>query len=167
MDVRKRLADLEEILEVRYETLGEAEKDLAMTTDTFEVTRIKQRLRKRVLPEIRKYEVEYWELIAQESRSCTVAEDDAGNAIVEVVREVQVIESTSNADYPDEVIRLLEEIRNKLNDPGNPAAAKAKLALSLIPGILAYEVELDTETALRKAFQPVRQLFKEAIAEKK
>ncbi len=167
MDVRKRLADLEEILEVRYETLGEAEKDLAMTTDTFEVTRIKQRLRKRVLPEIRKYEVEYWELLAQEARSCTVAEDNAGNAIVEVVREVQLIESKSNADYPDEVIRLLEEIRNKLNDPGNPAAAKAKLALSLIPGILAYEVELDTETALRKAFQPVRQLFKEAIAEKK
>jgi hypothetical protein len=54
-----------------------------------------------------------------------------------------------------------------LNEPGNPAAAKAKLALSLIPGILAYEVELDTETAFRKAFQPVRQLFKEAIAEKK
>jgi hypothetical protein len=143
MPLSKRLVEAEKVLDLRYEALSQAQKRLAMTDEIFAKTAIQQRIKEEVL-----------------------AEDDAGNAIVEVVREVQVIESNSNADYPDEVIRLLEDIRNKLNDPGNPAAAKAKLALSLIPGILAYEVELDTETALRKAFQPVRQLFKEA-AEKK
>jgi hypothetical protein len=166
MPLSKRLVEAEKVLDLRYEALSQAQKRLAMTDEIFAKTAIQQRIKEEVLPELRQCEAEYWELLAQESRSCTVAEDDAGNAIVEVVREVQVIESNSNADYPDEVIRLLEDIRNKLNDPGNPAAAKAKLALSLIPGILAYEVELDTETALRKAFQPVRQLFKEA-AEKK
>ncbi len=167
MPLSKRLVEAEKVLDLRYEALSQAQKRLAMTDEIFAKTAIQQRIKEEVLPELRQCEAEYWELLAQESRSCTVAEDDAGNAIVEVVREVQVIESKSNADYPDEVIQLLEEIRNKLNEPGNPAAAKAKLALSLIPGILAYEVELDTETALRKAFQPVRQLFKEALAEKK
>jgi hypothetical protein len=167
MPLSKRLADAEKALNLRYETLSQAQKRLAMTDEIFSKTAIQQRIREEILPELRQCETEYWELLAQEARTCTIAEDDAGNAIVEVVREVQVIESKPNADYPDEVMQLLMEIRNKLNDPGNPAAAKAKLALSLIPGILAYEVELDTETALRKAFQPVRQLFKEALTEKK
>lgn len=78
---------------------------------------------------------------------------------------VQLIESKPSA-YPNQVMQLLEEIRNKLNEPGNPAAAKVKLALNLIPGVLAYEVELDTETALRKAFQPIRHLFRETLEKK-
>ena len=163
MPPSRRLADLEKIVNLRYETLGEAETDLAMTTNTFEKTAIKQRIREQVLPELRKYEGEYWGLLAQEARFCAVEEVDARNVIVEVVREVQLIENKPNANYPDELIQLLLEIRDKLNEPGQPAAAKAKLALPLVPGILSYEVELDTESSLRRAFQPIRRLFKEAL----
>lgn len=158
-----RLAYLEKILELRYETLGEAETDLAMTTNTFEKTAIRQRIREQVLPELRKYEVEYWDLLAQEARACAVEEVDARNAIVEVVRTVELIEQTASANYPNEFMRLLLEIRDKLNEPGQPAAAKAKLALPLVPGILSYEVELDTENSLRRAFQPIKRLFRGAI----
>ncbi len=163
MPPSRRLADLEETLDSLYETLGEAHKRLAYANDIFEKNSIKQRIRKEVLPELHQYEAEYWQLLAQEARSCEVEEVDARNAIVEVVQEVELIESKPNANYPNELMQLLLEIRDKLNEPGQLAAAKAKLALPLVPGILSYEVELDTESSLRRAFQPIRRLFKGAL----
>jgi hypothetical protein len=61
---------------------------------------------------------------------------------------------------------LLREIRDKLNEQELPAAAKLKAALPLVPGILSYEVELDTESSLRRAFGPIRRLFRGAIEKK-
>ena len=45
-------------------------------------------------------------------------------------------------------------------------AAKAMLVLPLIPGILSYEVELDTEKSLRMAFDPIKNLCKKALKKK-
>ncbi len=158
-----RLAKLEKTLELWYEQLDEAEQDLPMTTTPRERTAIKQQIRERILPELRKCEAKYWEALTQEARSCAVAEVDAGNAIIEVVQEVELIENQPNANYPNELMQKLQEILDELNKPETPAAAKAKLALPLVPGILSYEVELDTESSLRRAFQPIRRLFKEAL----
>lgn len=166
MPPSRRLADLEKILELRYETLGEVETDLAMTTSIFEKTAIKQKIREQVLPEIRKYEAEYWDVLAQEARSCVVEEVDASHAIVEVVREVEQIENQSSTNYPDELMPLLLDIRDKLNEPGQPAAAKLKAALPLVPGIVSYEVELDTESSLRRAVEPIKRLFRGALEKK-
>ncbi len=105
-------------------------------------------------------------MLAQEVRSCNITETEASSAIVEVVQEVELIESQSSVNYPDDLRQLLLEIRDKLNQPEQLAAAKAKLALPLIPGIVSYEVELDTENALRRVFQPIKRLFKEALAKK-
>lgn len=45
---------------------------------------------------------------------------------------------------------------NKLDEPGTAAAAKAKFVINLIPGIFAYEFELDTENVLRRIFHPFK-----------
>ena len=166
MTLSSRLAAAEKVLELRYETLNDAKKRLAITDDILAKTALRQRIREEVLPEIRQCEAEYWDLLAQEAGSCTVEEVDARNAIVEVIGEVELIENQPATQYPDELMRLLREIRDKLNEPGTPAAAKAKFAIPLIPGILAYEVELDTENTLRKVLQPIQRLFRDA-AEKK
>ncbi|MBD2182091.1 hypothetical protein H6S82_13175 [Planktothrix sp. FACHB-1355] len=166
MPPSRKLADLEQTLDSLYETLGEAQKRLAYANDIFEKNSIKQRIRKEVLPELHQVEAEYWQLLAQEARNCDVPEDDASLAIVEIVPEVQIIQSQPSANYADEFMQLLKEIRDKLNEPGTPAAAKAKFTLSLIPGILSYEVELDTENSLRRVFQPIRQLFRREIEKK-
>jgi hypothetical protein len=163
MPLSRRLSDLEQSLDSLYETLGEAHKRLAYANDIFEKNSIKQRIRKEVLPELHQVEKEYWKQLEQEARTCAVAEVDAGNAIIEVVQEVELIENQPNANYPNELMQKLQEILDKLNKPETPAAAKAKLALPLVPGILSYEVELDTESSLRRAFQPIRRLFKGAL----
>ena len=166
MPQTSRLAEIEKELELKHEILNSAKKRLAMTDEIFAKTAIQQRIREEVIPEIRQCEAEYWDLLTQESALSTVEEVDAQNAIVEVVGEVEHIEKQTATNYPDELMRLLREIRDKLNEPGTPAAAKAKLALPLIPGILAYEVELDTENTLRKVLQPIKRLFRDATPKK-
>jgi len=166
MPPSRRLTDLEKNLELRYETLGEAEKRLAMSDEIFSKNAIKQRIREEVLPELRKVEAEYWEVLVQEARTCGVEEVEAQNTIVEIVPEVEAIANQPIANYADEFIGLLLEIRDKLNQQELPAAAKLKAALPLVPGILSYEVELDTESSLRRAVQPIRRLFRRAIEKK-
>ena len=105
MPPSRRLADLEKTLELRYETLGEAEKRLAMSDEIFAKNTIKQRIREEVLPELRKYEAEYWEVLTQEVRYHSVEETEAISAITEVVQEVEVIQSQAN--YPPDLMQLL------------------------------------------------------------
>jgi len=115
---------------------------------------------------VRVYEIEDWQQLAQRANNYELEEVDARNAIVEVEAQVvRVIESQPNVN--DDLIRLFVEIRDKLNEPGIPAAAKAKFTLPLIPGILSYEVELDTENSLRRVFQPIKRLFQKADDEGK
>ncbi len=168
MSLKRRLADVEETLDSLYETFGEAQKRLGYANDIFEKNSIKQRIRREVLPELHQIEKQYWELLAQEADSYEVNEVEANYAILQVEPEVvQLIENQPRVNYPDKFMQLLLEIRDKLNEPGQPAAAKAKLALNLVPGILSYEIEIDTENSLRKAFQPIRQLFKKSLNEGK
>lgn len=158
----QRLADLEEILDSLYETLGNAKKRRAFANDVFEKDGINQRLRKEVLPEISKNEMEYWELLAQEVSTGEVAEADASYAIVEVVQEVELIKSQPNK-YPDDLMRKLQKILDTLNEQERPAANKLIAALPIIPGIMSYQLEIDTEISLKRVFEGIKQLLTNAI----
>jgi hypothetical protein len=165
MPPSRQLADLEKILDLRYETLSKASKRLAMTDDIFAKDAIEKRIREEVLPELRKSEADYWHLLTQETRSYAVEENEASSALLEVQAQVvQVIESQPNLN--DELMQKLQAILDKLNKPETPVAAKAMLTLPLIPGILSYEVELDTENSLRRAFDPIKKLYKRALEKK-
>ncbi|WP_293143183.1 MULTISPECIES: hypothetical protein [unclassified Microcoleus] len=163
MSSEQLLAAIDKSLELQYETLGKAKKRLAMTDEIFAKIAIEQRIREELLPQICKDQSEYWKLLSQCANSYPVQESDAEYAIHQVIRDVELVKSD---DYADKLMRLLQEIKDKLNQPGTSAAAKAKLALPLIPGILSYEIELDTENSLRQIFQPLKQLFR-GEAEKK
>lgn len=113
MPSSQRLTNLEETLDSLYETLGEAQKRLAFANDIFEKNSIKQRIRKEVLPEIREREAEYWQLLTQESNSWAIDEDDANNAIIEVIQTVEIIEQNNTNQHPDQVIQLLTDIQSK------------------------------------------------------
>lgn len=115
---------------------------------------------------VRVYEKEYWQQLAHEANFYKLEEIHASNAIVETQAEVvQVIENQH--DLNNELKYLLKEILDKLKQPGAPASAKAKLVLPLIPGIVSYEVQIDTENSLRSVFGPIRRLFNKAVYEGK
>ena len=113
-----------------------------------------------ILPAIRKYECEYWQILSQESYSFEIDEGEAEKTVEVVVQGVEYIENKYSDGFPDEVIKRLTEIQKTLNTLDKTAAAKLKLALPLLPSVLSYELELDTEEVLRKAFQPIKRLFK-------
>ncbi len=158
---RQRLTSLEDILEILYEKLGEFQKELVVTASTPAKTELKMRIKREILPDIRKYELEYGELLYQESNTYLISDVQAENALMRVTEAVERLEiQRSTNNYPSEMLRLLTEIRTKLDEPGKTASAKLKVALPIIPAIASYELEMDTEAVMVRSWQQVKSLFK-------
>lgn len=160
--LKQRLADLEDLLELDYEKLAEHKQELSVTASPNVRNEVKQRIKRDIMPRIRQNEANYWSLLRQFASGIEIAEAEAETAITTIVQDVEIIQAKP---MPDEVLQKLQEILDKLNEPGTAAAAKAKFAVNVIPGVLAYEFELDTENTLRQVFHPLKQLF--SIAAKK
>ena len=160
--LKKRLTDLEDLLELKYEKLSYFQEQLEITASAPSKFELMQRIKKEVLPSLHECELEYWGILRQFSSKCDIVDQDAQSAMTTIVQDLQTVKSQV---MPQEVLQLLESILQKLDEPGTAAAAKAKFVVNVIPGILAYEFELDTENSLRRVFQPLRQLF--GVAAKK
>lgn len=157
---RRRLTDLEEILDSLYETLGNLQKQLAYTSGAPERNNIEQTISRQHLPQIRKCQQEYWQLLAQHANSFEINEADADSAIIEVLQIVEQIQQSNIARCSQEQILLLTEIRNKLNEPKKSAAGKLKATLPLLPPFVSYEIELGTEGILQQIFPTFRRILK-------
>lgn len=149
-----RLNDIKEILEILYEKLGHFQKDLAFIASEPAKFELKQRIKREILPDIRKYETEYWELYPQEA--IIISEQEAATQLVKVEQAVASIEEISSDIYSSELISLLHEIRDKLNEPDKAASAKLKVVLPLIPAIASYELEMETKGLMYKAWEIIR-----------
>jgi Glu-tRNA(Gln) amidotransferase subunit E-like FAD-binding protein len=153
-----RLSDIEENLESLREQLGGKEKArvLARLEDK---TLIKQQIRE-LCKEIQEEEEKYWQVLAQQTKTVEIPEQEAEIIVAEIVEGVGQIEV--QRQYPDEVIQILQEIRDKLNQPGATAAAKLKGVISSIPPFvgISYEAELDTENFFQRHFPTFRKLIK-------
>lgn len=157
IQIAQRLIDLDELIKIEYEKLYKNEKALSIYASPSMQNEAEQIIKRDIMPRIRKYEAEYWSLLRQFANSGNeIAESDAQTAIAAIVQDAEIIQAKP---MTNEVLQKLQEILDKLNEPGTAAAAKAKFAVNLIPGVLAYEFELDTENALRQALSPLKQLL--------
>ncbi|MEG3941765.1 hypothetical protein QT995_26960 [Microcoleus sp. S36b_A3] len=154
-----RLSDMEENLEDLKEQLVGKVKALNFAPQE-EKIRIKQQIRE-LRKEIREQEEEYWQVFAQQTKTVEIPEQEAEIIVAEIVEEVGQIEV--QRQYPDEVIQILQEIRDRLNQPGSTAAAKLKGVISSIPPFvgISYEAELDTENFFQQHFPTFRKWSKE------
>ncbi|MBD2580634.1 hypothetical protein [Oscillatoria sp. FACHB-1406] len=152
--VSDRLISLQELLTDLYEQLSGQEKAFLRAPDD-DKTRIQQKIRDRK-KEIQKFKREYWEQLRTEARSLKVPEVEAQTTITAIAQEVEAVEA--EAIYPNEAMQILRQILAELQKPGTPASGKLKATLPLLPGLLGYEVELDTRGLLHRVFPPVRQL---------
>jgi uncharacterized protein (DUF927 family) len=153
-----RLPDMEENLEDLKEQVVGKVKSLNLAPQE-EKIRIKQQIRE-LRKEIREQEEEYWQVFARQTKTVEIPEQEAEIIVAEIVEEVGQIEV--QREYPDDVVQILQEIRDKLNQPGATAAAKLKGVMSPIPPFvgIAYEVELDTEKFLQRHFPTFRKWAK-------
>jgi hypothetical protein len=153
-----RLADLKEILGLLYEQLGAFQRDLVIRDSAAARFELEQRIKREILPAIRRYEQEYWEIFSTEP--IVVSEEEAVVQLVKVEQAVESIERRiPNSEYPPELLLLLQEIRSKLDDLDRSASAKLKVSLPLIPMIASYELEMDTEGVMYKTWKSIARFF--------
>ena len=152
---QQRQKDLEEILELLYAQLGYFQKQLILAS-TAEKFALEQKIKRDILPDIKKYEAEYWDLMTQDA---IFVYDEDEQAAEECLRDVEAavrdIEKTS--PLPTEVVEILKQIRDKLNEPQKPASTKLKATLNLIPAILSFDIELDISKILHGLMEKIRQ----------
>ncbi|MCH7959020.1 MAG: hypothetical protein IID08_02745 [Candidatus Hydrogenedentes bacterium] len=158
----KRLEQLEELLDIQYDKLHEYEKELAMSSGPEKIS-LKLRMKMEIVPELKKYEKEYAELLAEGVDEDAIAEDEAAPIVAELVAATSDLERYRQAKAPEEMLQLLNEIRAKLEEPGTSAAAKLKVTLPIIPLLASYELELDTENFLNTVWDKARSLFRRVI----
>lgn len=141
----ERIRQLEKnIRRIREQIFGK--EDTLTTIAPEEKVRIKQQISDLKL-EMKPLEEEYWNLLRCKLQEVEISEKEAETVVAELVEEVEQLQIQTVNRYPDDVIRMLKEIYNKVSHPESSASAKLKGALSMMPPFisLSYEAEIDTE----------------------
>lgn len=145
MNDDKRLVRLLDLLDLLYQRLGVFEEELVISSNASTKFELRQRIKREVVPDIRRYEEEYWSLCPLETMS--IPEQAAENYLHQVERAVVVVEQNLLPSYSAELVPLLQDLRGKLA-VDESASSKLKIALPLIPAIASYEVEMDASKAM-------------------
>jgi hypothetical protein len=155
----RRLMELEELLDVEYDKYHEFEKDISLSTANEKIP-LKQRLKREIAPRLSELEKEYAELLVTGVPTGQIPEDEAKAIVTELSEATTKVLQSAPAESPPEMLRLLEEIKGKLSEPKEAAAAKLKVSLPLIPTICSYEIEVDTVRSVKKVWSKARDFLK-------
>lgn len=156
-----RLSAVDLALRDWYEQLAGQEKALRLAEEA-ERVRIKQKIRA-TWEEIRPCEQEYATCLSQQVKRQDVPEATAEVIVAELVEEVELLQPKVQRE---EERALLQQILAELQKPSSLASAKLKVAIPLIPSLVTYELEGDTESVVRSLFPTFVKVY-EAIAPKK
>ncbi|MEQ9000517.1 MAG: hypothetical protein RID53_28950 [Coleofasciculus sp. B1-GNL1-01] len=159
MPQNSRLLDLNKNLQLLYEKLAAMERSRITAYDAEAKISIEMRIREEIIPDIRRYEAEYWQVLSQEFNALSINEIEANNVIIEVTQTIEQITKHQTSRYPDEIIHLLLEIRDKLREPDKSSTAKLKATLPLLPPFVSYEIEFGTQDILQQFFPTFSRLL--------
>jgi hypothetical protein len=148
--ISKRLSHLQSEVEKYYDQLACQEEAKRLVEDAQKV-RIQQGIDK-LKRDIGSVEREYWERWRREIAGLTIPEADAEIVVNQWVGEVEILEFEPAVQSNAELMKVLQQIKAELSKPGIPAAGKLKAAIPLLPGLISYEMELDTAGLLRRVF---------------
>lgn len=151
--ISDRLSHLQSEVKEYYDQLACQETAKRLAEDAQKV-RIQQGIDK-LKKELGSVEREYWLRWRAEIAGLTIPEADAEIVASQLVREVEFLEIEPAVESNAELMKALQEIKAELSKPGIPAAGKLKAAIPLLPGLISYEMELDTEGLLRRVFPSV------------
>jgi hypothetical protein len=121
---------------------------------------LKQRFKREIAPRLYKLEQEYAELLVAGLPTGQIPEDEAKTIVTELSEATTKVLQSAATGAPPEMLRLLEEIKGKLSEPKEAAAAKLKLSLPLIPAICSYEIDVDTVRAVKNVWSKARDFLK-------
>ena len=148
--ISKRLSHLQSEVQ-KYEELLAGKEKAKRLAEEAEKVRIQQGIDE-LKKELRKVERDYWLHWRAEIAGLTIPEADAEIVESQLRQEVEFLEIEPAVQSNAELMKVLQEIKAELSKPGIPAAGKLKAAIPLLPGLISYEMELDTEGLLRRVF---------------
>ena len=148
--ISDRLSHLQSEVQSYYKQLAGREK--AKRLARYEDKELLQQQIDELKKELGSVERDYWLRWRTEIAGLTILEADAEIAASQLVREVEFLEIEPAVQSNAELMKVLQEIKAELSKPGIPAAGKLKAAIPLLPGVISYEMELDTEGLLRRVF---------------
>ena len=154
-----RLKQLEELLDIQYERVHGFEKAILLAAGEDQKIALRQQIKRDLTPNLRKLEREYAQLLAAGVETERIPDDQAKNIVAELVEATNQARISAQGQAPPEMMRLLDEIKEKLDEPGKSAAAKLKVSLPIIPLIASYELELDTENFVTRVWRNTRDFF--------
>lgn len=155
----RRLQELEELLDIEYEKYHEFEKEISLSDGASRIT-LKQRFKRDVMPRLHTLEQEYAEMLVAGVPTAQIPEAEANALVSELAEATDTILQTAPANAPQEMVRLLGEIKSELSEPKEAASAKLKVSLPLIPTICSYEMEIETAGLMKRIWRKGRDFFK-------
>jgi hypothetical protein len=162
--VSDRLLHLQNEVQAYYEQLAGKEKARRLAPQE-EKIRIQQQIRE-LHTELGSAERDYWLRWKSEASGLTISDSDADVLVGELLPEVESLEFSPVVQANAQMMTLLQEIKAELTKPGIPGSGKLKATIPLLPGFIAYELELDTEGLLRRSFPVFRKLAHKLQAKK-
>jgi hypothetical protein len=151
-----RFADIQASLTDLYEQLAGEERAWRLAEEA-EKTRLQQKIRL-TWQRIRECDREYVLTLSQQVKQQDLPEAVAQIVTAEIVDAVEILEPLEKRD---EVKVLLQQILTELQKPGTPASAKLKVAIPIIPNVVSYEIEGDTESVVRRLFPTFVKVYEE------
>ena len=159
-----RIQPIFENLQLLYEQLDAAEKAAIREVNAISRKKYEQEIRDTLLPDVRKYEQQYAIALSQQvKKQDPILEPIAATIVGELVDEIEMIQPIAKTD---EMRSMLQEILVELRKSDVPASAKLKIAIPIIPNVVTYELEGDTETVVRRLFPTFVKVY-EALTPKK
>ena len=146
----ERLIDLNKSLVDLYEQLSGLEKAFDRARDEDKVP-LNHRIRDKE-DEIRIRTDKFLRQLSQEidSLMLLVSEQEAEQVLGEIINEAEIVKLEGGSS--DKLQQKLEELLTQMKKPAIPASGKLKAAIPILPGFIAYELEVDTEGLIRRIF---------------
>jgi hypothetical protein len=145
-----RLSHLQKQIKRFYEQIQDNENALTTAPPGGKAI-IKQRIED-LQEELAPIKAEYWRCWESMNSQLKITDTEAEVITAEIFEQVEILESQPAVQSNLELVELMNEIKAELTKPEIPGSGKLKAAIPLIPGFLAYEMELDTEGLLRRLF---------------
>ena len=108
------------------------------------------------------HEVELGELLGKVAKISGVPVADADVLVNDLIDGISRLDPVEVERWPAEVLETLHELEAKLKAPGKAATAKLRITLPVVPLLVSYILELDSESALMQTWRKVKALFKKA-----
>lgn len=156
---QQRLNDIDDILALYYEKLKIFQNELAIALGIDAKFAIENRIKRDILPYIKKYETEYASLLASELLEIEMSDKEAEEGVAEIKNVIMIIKETAQEAGSEDLVKSVEKAQKALERP-TTAKGKLQAAIPIIPGIMSYQLEIDTHSTLMSLWEKLKAKFK-------